>query len=177
MPTVTGERPRLYLGVDPGASGGLAAVNCNSTAVPYLTPMPATEQDVWDWVRLVRSGYIVGQHAPTGAEIFAVIEKVGGYMPGGAGNIGSAMFKFGANFGMLKAFLCAAGIPYEEVQPSVWQRAMGVPARRKSMTKAAHKNVLKGVCQKLFPGVTVTLKTCDALLLADFCRRKREGKL
>lgn len=160
--------PQLYIGIDPGQAGGLAVLNGHTPAVIHLEPMPATEQDVWYWLNSIPRD---------GKDCFAVLEKVGGYMPGSSGNIGSAMFKFGASVGMLRAFLVAAGIPFEEVQPGVWQRALGVSPRKKTETKASHKNKLKQVAGRLFPEVKITLKTCDAILLAEYCRRKRTGTL
>ena len=42
----------------------------------------------------------------------------------------------------------------------------------------AYKRRLKGVAQQLFPDTEgITLKTCDALLLAEFLRRRKEGEL
>jgi hypothetical protein len=43
--------------------------------------------------------------------------------------------------------------------------------------KPDHKAVLKQVAQRLFPELRVTLATSDALLLAEYCRRLKEGTL
>jgi hypothetical protein len=156
----------MYLGIDPGASGGLAALGYGEVKVTAVA-MPKTEADVWEWVE----GFL------TVDTKFAVIEKVGGFMPGSAGNIGSAMFKFGAGYGGLRMALIAAQIPFEEVMPRVWQKAMGVTPRKRTESKTAFKNRLKSRCQAIFPAEKVTLSTCDALMIAEYARRKREGKL
>ena len=172
MPVVTGvplAKTKMYLGIDPGSAGGFAAVTENGDCLLWPAAEFPTERDLWEWFQCRRPSLI--------AEVTAVIEKVGGYMPGSAGNIGSAMFKFGQNFGMLRAFLCAAGIPYEEVTPAAWQKALGIPTRKKTETKSQQKNKLKAAAQRLFPQEKVTLATADALLLAEFCRRKKEGRL
>lgn len=152
----------LYLGIDPGASGGLALVS--STAPVIASAMPNTETDVYDWIVAARG------------ETFAVIEQVTGYV-GDAGNPGSAMFKFGCGYGGLRMALVACGIPFEAIAPRTWQKGLGISPRDKSESKGAWKNRLKAAAQRLFPTLSVTLSTADALLIAEFCRRKREGKL
>ena len=173
----------VYLGIDPGASGGLAVVKGNNVT---LIKMPSTEAEVWDVFQC--------------SEVdFAVIEQVGGYTKasgggegGGAAN-GSAMFKFGRSYGMLLMALTAAQIPFEEVHPAKWQKGLGIAPKHKgkkkvvglaantvvvgSESKVQFKNRLKHKAEQLFPGVKVTLATSDALLLAEYGRRLREGKL
>ena len=158
----------VYLGIDPGMSGGLAALGVNGGV--SITKMPATEADIWEWFQAF-------SHAT-----FAVIEKVGGYISGaggkggGAAN-GSAMFKFGFSTGVLYGLLTAGGIPFEEVSPRIWQAELGILKRKKSESKTQWKNRLKALAQRLFPSVGVTLATADAILLAEYCRRLREGRL
>ncbi len=120
-------------------------------------------------------------------EVFAVIEKVGGYI-GASHARGSAMFNFGA--GALEAFLIAASIPYELVTPATWIRPLGLPLRRRAArgklvtsdgkvpeTDHQWKSRLRTKAQQLHPTVKVTLAVADALLLATYCHRHREGKL
>lgn len=153
----------IYLGIDPGASGGLAFVTQNDQEA---VSMPATERDVFQWM----AGW---KNNPPIA--FAMIEKVGGFI--GIPHPGSAMFKFGASYGGLRMALVAAGIPFDEVTPQRWQKALGVSPRKKTESKGQFKNRLKSKAQQLFPKLGVTLKTCDAILLAEYCRRLKEGKL
>jgi hypothetical protein len=122
---------------------------------------------------------------------FAVIEKVGGFMGGEtestvAGdptkkrkNIasGHTMFTFGSSFGALRMCLVAAEIPYEEVLPKTWQRGLAIPSRTKKEDRVQYKRRLKEVAQALFPRQVITLATSDAILIAEFNRRKREGIL
>lgn len=149
----------VYLGVDPGKSGGLAVLG---TGGPRLISMPESYRDLWD--------VIVGIDPD-----FAVVEKVGGFIQGNK-LPGSAMFNFGAGFGAVEAFLISSRTPYELITPQKWQKGLGIPPKGKK-EKGDHKRVLKAFAQKLFPDVDVTLKTCDALLICEFARRYREGKL
>jgi hypothetical protein len=157
----------LYIGIDPGASGGLASVlSCGSVVIES---MPPTEQDVWEWFRSQRS---FGPSITT----FACIEQVGGFIAGNA-SPGSAMFKFGMSYGSLRMALVAAEIPFEAVTPQRWQKALGVVKRARDESKSDFKNRLKARAQQLFPREKITLATADALLIAEYCRRFREGTL
>lgn len=159
---------RYYLGIDPGASGGLAVIEVedgSSVIKVVAAPMPPTEADIWKWISQ-------GKNLS-----FAVIEKVGGYV-GGAGQPGSAMFKFGQNYGSLRMALIAAGIPFQEVTPQMWQKEVGMGGKKSGEEKGAWKNRIKAKAQQLFPVLTagsVTLKTADALLIAMYCRQKFGG--
>ena len=175
---------RIYLGIDPGASGGLAEIGVAQRQYCKVVAMPGTERDIWEWIEERMVGV-------------AVIEKVHA-MPG---NGVSGMFKFGMGYGGLRMALIAAGIPFEEVTSQAWLRALGIPFRKPHTkvrqveikkgknkgklreeryggeTDTEFKNRLKAKAQQLFPGIQVTLKTADALLIALYCRRKHEGTL
>lgn len=153
----------IFIGVDPGASGGIASISDTAAALA----MPSTDADIWNTLDIHRFG--------KARDAFAVIEKVQGYA--GSPTVGSAMFKFGASYGGLRMALTAAGIPFEEATPQVWQRGLKIPQRTKAESKTAWKNRLKAAAQRLFPGIKVTLATADALLIAEYCRRKRGGTL
>lgn len=171
---------KVFLGIDPGASGGFAVLSSSGKVTTWK--MPATKKEVWDMLQWEAVGQL------SGIRHFAAIEKVGGYMGrgvgergGGAAN-GSAMFKFGMSYGSLRMALIAAGIPFEEVPPAVWQRGLGIPPRKREgkkvvESKSAFKSRLKQKAQQLFPSEKVTLATADALLIAEFCRRKHCGIL
>lgn len=151
---------KIYLGIDPGASGGIAVLT-NDHARCF--PMPGTARDLWELLK------------PDGGIGFAAIEKVGGYV--GEKQPGSRMFEFGRNYGECLMALAAAGIPHEEVPPRRWQQALRIAPRKKDESKTLWKNRLKARAQQLFPSVKVTLAVADALLIAEYCRRFREGNL
>ncbi len=166
-------RVQVYLGIDPGASGGLAEIGVNNgKTYVKMTKMPATERDIWEWIsERGLDGVALGD------TVFAVIEQVQGHV--GPNQPGSAMFKFGQSYGALRMALIAAQIPFEAIAPSVWQRAFPLSPRGKSESRTSFKSRLKGLAQQLFPKESskITLATCDALLLADYCRRKQTGVL
>lgn len=172
-----------YLGLDPGASGGLACIGGGKV---YLTPTATlTLSQEWEWVEVYEQrsySFSLYGEAP---KCYAVVEKVGGYTAPRTEKDaeqpnrqpGHSMFKFGASYGALLMALVAAGIPYDEVAPQTWQNALGVVKRTKGEAPSRFKSRLKQLAQELFPNVHITLQTCDALLLAEYCHRKHEGTL
>lgn len=169
-PTSLRPAPINYLAIDPGKQGGIAFLSGRGDV--EAIPMPATESDVWATIRMY-AGY---------GNCFAMIEKVGGYQGPGSEAPGSSMFNFGWGYGGLRMALIGNGIPFDTPTPQAWQKALSIPPRKKQAkkyieTKTQWKNRLKGIAQRLFPHLTVTLATADALLILEYCRRKQEGRL
>jgi crossover junction endodeoxyribonuclease RuvC len=137
----------IFIGLDPGASGAIACFIEDDIEVIKLTE---TEHDVAEWLHL---------HAGVGKS-FALIEKVHAMPKQGV----TSMFKFGQSYGFLRGLLRAYAIPFEEVTPQKWQKAMGCLSK-------GDKNVTKSRAQALFPKLKITHATADALLIAEYCRR------
>ena len=172
----------VYIGIDPGANGGFAVMTGGPVAHLVTDSMPKTIRGIWTWINSERpkeaewvGGGLMGDYLIPGTRPFAVVELVGGYV-GGFGQPGSYMFNFGRVTGAVLASLEAAGIPYAEVHPNVWQRAIGIEPRGKKEKKGAFKNRLKARAVELFPDQKVTLKTCDALLLCYYCRMTKDSR-
>lgn len=163
--------PRLYIGVDPGVSGGIAAIDGDGRMVKVAS-MATTEADTWGFLSnlVALSRNEAGQ-----TQVFAAIEKVSASPQMGR----SSAFTFGRAAGMIRMALVAAEIPFDEVAPGVWQKSLGI--RQKTgktelgTTHQKDKNINKGRAQQLFPGVHITHATADALLIAEWCRRSNLG--
>lgn len=145
----------LALGLDPGKSGGLAVVDIHGNAIAWK--MPETERDISDLCEAV------SEYKP-----FAAIEKVHAMPKQGV----KSTFTFGHGYGGLRMALICNRIRFEEVTPRKWQADLGCPTAKKDEPKTKHKNALKGKAQQWFPDLRVTLSTCDALLIAEWARRK-----
>lgn len=178
MPTLISSAPpaaaitTVHLGIDPGVSGGLAAIWDDQVE---LLAMPEDAAGLWHWLR-----------AWTSSEwnVIACMELVTGWVGGHnreggeeqaeKTNPGAHMFRFGTNNGMLLMGLHAAGISVDVVSPRVWQKAVGVDVREKGISSTAWKNVLKQRAIELYPDLKkkITKATSDALLLAHYCRGK-----
>lgn len=143
------------LGIDPGKSGGIAVISADTDA--SVKPMPPSLPELWDEIRSIASLWR--------GHCFAILEQVHA-MPGQGV---SSTFKFGQGYGSIEMALVAAEIPFDRVQPTKWQRAVGVPSiQGESYTD--RKRRLKGRAMELFPELRkdITLKTADALLLAHY---------
>lgn len=138
---------KLFIGIDPGKSGGIGFISQDGTA--WAHKMPETDRDLLD---------LLGSCAEWDRQ--AVLEQVNS-MPG-QGVV--SVWTFGLGYGALGMALVASDIPFQRVRPQMWQKALGC------MT-GGDKNVSKRKAQELFPLLKITHATADALLLAEYCRR------
>jgi crossover junction endodeoxyribonuclease RuvC len=150
----------IYIGIDPGQSGGVALLmDKDSIGGPQaIAEKWTSEADMRDYLRKWWSSTLM----PDG--IVALIERVHAFPGQGV----ASTFRFGQNYGFWRGLLCALRIPYEEVSPGVWQGALGCRS-------GGDKNVTKTKAAQLFPQIKVTHAIADALLIAEYCRRTRNG--
>jgi hypothetical protein len=102
-----------------------------------------------------------------------VIEKIPSAVFGSAK---SSMAKLYGSFTAWKMALDGCGIPYVEIMASGWQKALGIPGRRKEgkivvETRPQWKGRLRDEARRRFPDVKITLAVADALLLAEYARQ------
>lgn len=143
----------VYIGIDPGLSGGIAIIEHDGTV--NAVKMPATERDI---LNVLGAGLAM-------VDARAVIERVSSWPKMGV----VSAFTFGRGYGALLMALTAAEVPFDLVGPRQWQEAM-------SCLSGGDKNVTKRRAQQVFPSVKVTHAIADALLLAEFCRRVSTGR-
>lgn len=172
---------KTIIGIDPGASGGIA---WSAGGVINAKAMPDTRGDAIALIKAI----LIGSR-----ENVAYHEKISGYIPDGGP---SMMFTFGANCERVSCILETLGVRIIEVTPQAWQKSLGLgkkglskapdnaPKEQRDAVKTANatakrdwKNRLKSTAQKLFPGISVTLRTADALLILEYAiRQERDGK-
>lgn len=155
----------VYIGVDPGASGGIAMIKDNGEMFLYAA-MPQTERDIAEVFKAVSGS--------TTIDYKGTIEAVHA-MPGQGV---TSMFSFGRNYGFLRGCLISHGISFRETTPKEWQRAVGIFAK-KGEVKKDHKMRCLAKAQQMFPEVTLwstprskgaQLAVCDAMLIAYYGR-------
>lgn len=152
------------LAIDPGASGGIVELYPDGRVAACAMP---DDGDARDLVRaFARNAETDGERA------VCYLELVGGYIAGNAVP-GSAMFNFGDGYGYLRGLLAMACVEMRLVRPQTWQ--VGIPGVRGEKDKATRKRAMKEHAARLFPFLTVTLKTADALCIADYGRRQENG--
>jgi hypothetical protein len=177
MPVPAGRPPLLYVGLDPGAAGGIAVVREQQFGgKPVVVakvrlkhrPSPAL---IWEWLC---------DHLNPLDRCYYVLEQVGGYIRTdyGRSGMGASMFEFGRRYGWLEAclgILRGRGLRGDCLTARAWQKELGLPRRGKAEGKPAWKRRLAGHARRLFPEEKVTLDTADALLLAECARRRWSG--
>lgn len=122
----------LWMGVDPGWSGGIAVVS--TQGVVAVSPA-STEHQAWDFIQSF-----------VGKDIRAVIERVHA-MPGQGV---SSMFKFGMSYGMLRGMLIASRITFTEALPQRWMKMYGI-SKVKGEKSTVWKNRLRQLSLQLYP--------------------------
>ena len=144
------------IAVDPGTSGAIAL---RAPGVTLVHTLPLDELETIDLVRtLAAKARMFDEPAR------CIIERVHAMPGGGDRKMGAtSAFTFGGAYRFMRACLLHTGLPFEDVPPQTWQKTLGLG----KLAGPDRKRALKGLAQQRFPGIKVTLKTCDALLLAE----------
>ena len=153
-----GKGSAMILGIDPGASGGLAWRN---GALPAAMRMPDGDAAILEALEELTES--------SDGQRICYIEKVSGFA--GKPQPGSRMFTFGRGFGFLLGVLMARKWEVHLVTPQKWQRALGLGIKGKR-TPTEWKRALKDEAARLYPQQKVTLATADALLILEYGRTR-----
>jgi len=158
------------VGIDPGFDGAVAIINDGEVTI-YDTPYTTTKvngkkrklYDVEEMAHILKQ--LVGEE-----DCHVYLEKVHS-MPK-EGVVGA--FSFGEGFGIWKGILSALEIPYTLITPQEWKGHM-------IKEVGAQKSISCFVAQQLFPNAQLFGPRGggldgrgDALLMAEYCRRKVE---
>lgn len=137
------------IAIDPGANGAIAYTDNDGFA--HVEKMPEGMTEIADFLITLKNKSWTSIKQP-----LAVVEKVGGYMPG---NSGPAAVKFARHCGNIEAILYCLGIPTEEVTPHKWMKSLGIMPK----DKAERKRKIKEIMARTYPALKVTLVNADAL--------------
>jgi crossover junction endodeoxyribonuclease RuvC len=146
---------KIYIGIDPGADGGIAVIENEHIIVSTFSTEAMVEicraiSDRCDDIKVT-----------------TCLEKVGAMPKQGV----TSMFNFGKNVGFIEGALSANYIPYQAVPPQKWKKEYSI---------SSDKNKSIEVCKKLFPNVNLKrTERCkkdhdgmaEALLMAEYARR------
>lgn len=151
--------------IDPGASGGIAIIYPDGVTTAIAMP---DDGDLRDEIESFAANARTEGETPV-----AYLEIVGGFI---AGNKlpGSAMFNFGSGYGYTRGLLAMSRVELHMVRPQDWQK--GIPGIHGVKEKSVRKRAMKEHASRLFPHLKVTLKTSDALCIADYARRIEGAK-
>lgn len=146
-----------YLGVDPGKLGGLCVVRSDGEPLAW-TRMPEGKARILDWIVRARDAY----------PRLSIVTELAQAMP--KQGVASS-FTYGVHFGTFEAVAILLQLPYIEVRPTVWKKAMGLGSAKIDSVTA---------CHRLFPTVALIPEGCrkehdgiaEALLIAEWGRRR-----
>jgi hypothetical protein len=145
----------IYIGIDPGNSGALAAIYYNGDVL-IREFKDATIKDMYEYF----------EHVTVGGTPIALLEKVHA-MPGQGV---TSMFTFGKNFGRIEMALISNKISFTMITPQEWMKYYGVK-RNKDESKTVWKKRLRELAERIFPNVKVTANNADALLIANYLKQ------
>lgn len=145
----------IYIGVDNGSSGGIAAIEEDGSVIRAVN-MPPTDVEILICLSVIVNGNPAGSRA--------VLEHAQSFPKMGV----TSAFNYGKGYGAVQMALSAAMIRFDIVVPRKWQAAL-------SCLSGGDKNVTKRRAEQLFPDVKVTHAIADALLIAEYCRRLHRG--
>ncbi len=139
----------IFLGIDPGKTGGVSFHDPACELIDAFAFTNKTPMDIYQMLKACRKGNPV-----------AMIEKVHSMPKQGV----KSSFTFGQGYGFLLGCLTALEIPFEYVTPQKWQRYLGCLSK-------GDKNVTKQKAQELYPHLKITHATADALLIGEYLKR------
>lgn len=163
---------KLSAAIDVGKDGAIVILENKDIILKLVTPTIGNQIDLSE-IRNILSAY-------RGNDIHVVVEDVHAIFGASA----KATFNFGWSLGILEGVLSGIGIAYTKVAPKVWQKEMwqGVPTIYKAGKKTVDTKATSLLAAKrLFPNEDLrksyraTLPhdgIVDALLMAEYCRRK-----
>ena len=148
----------LFVGIDPGLSGGIAALDGNG-AVHLLDDLPTILRGSGRVKRELDPAGLVLLLRPIAADIrVAVVETVASRPGQGVASV----FSLGHSLGVIHGVLSALGIPTTTTTPAKWKRQMGLTGTDKEVSRA--------LASRLFPAADLRRKRdhnlAEALLLA-----------
>jgi crossover junction endodeoxyribonuclease RuvC len=161
---------KIYIGIDPGLSGAIAVIDEHGKVVSLNdTPTLAVKKGKGTKHVYVESAMATLLEGGLRHDSIVILENVHAFPGQGV----TSMFSLGVGVGIWRGIIAALKLPVEFVEPAVWKRAMGIPTGSDKSVSIVH-------AAQLFPGADLKRKKdhgrADALLIAEYSRRKREGK-
>ena len=164
-------RVRVFAGIDPGMTGGLAVLDedgklISVAAIPRMNGStgPQDYQAIKVWFsELRRMG-----------DVHLALERLS--VRPGEGIKGT--LTAGTNWGFLKGMIVAIGARYVEPTPQAWKKTLGLPKRSGKERKQGKEDAVV-LATQLFPGINLTPGRkkiphdgmADAVLIAEYARR------
>ena len=143
----------VTFGIDPGKSGGMTVCvdNKSKNLIAYPMEGPTVLLEALEEYKDLHRRIVVEDCPPFAGKL----------IPSSAG------FKLGYSCGQIEGIALGMRIPCYKVKPKEWQSGLKLGGL-KGKTGASRKRVLKEHATRLYPHLSPTLKTADAILLTHF---------
>ena len=146
----------IVIGIDSGANGGVCVLYPDKAA--FAAPIGSITE-LRDILEIAKKYAEAKSHS-----LDCFVEEVTGYI-GGKPQPASRSFVLGKSYGSILGLLVGLGIPFHTVRPQKWQTGLsGV----RGIEYTARKRRLKEIAAERYPQLKPTLKTADAILIADY---------
>lgn len=150
----------IYIGIDPGAKGGIAVINTEWKETISLHKY-SDDTLIGILETLEIENHILSM------DTCVYVEQVHSMPKQGV----ASTFKFGVNYGKILGILRVYEIDVHLVTPSKWKKAMGVTSDKQTSINKA---------KELFPGINLIPERCrkehdgiaEALLIAEYGRQQ-----
>ncbi len=148
----------LIIGIDTGANGGIA-IMLGELKAP-LAYAPKNAQEI---AELLENAKDYGN--TNNMRVVAFVEALTGYQQGRVRMSSRQAFVMGKFYGMVIGALVSFKIEFRTVSPQEWQKAH---LDCKDKDYKTHKNLLYKKAKLTYPKTKITLKTADAVLIAEY---------
>ena len=144
-----------YIGIDPGASGGIAVIDEKGEMKAYKCPKSSDEMAILFQI-------LIG--STSAANIRLLMERVWARPT----NAVRAAFSYGTNYGQWLGIAASHEIKMNTAIPVEWIKWVGCP---KALKRDVRKRWLKEKARELYPDVNkLTLATSDAILITHYAK-------
>ena len=152
----------IIIGIDPGASGGVAVYDEDAHDL-FTHKCPDNTKAMTAIINSAKARSWIDDQ-----QLMCAIEKVHAFPT----DARSSAFKFGVNFGKWLGILGSLNVPTIEVTPQSWMKDFQPLPK----IKRDRKNELKRIASEMFPENKITLSTSDAALIAAWCLEYNKKK-
>jgi len=144
-----------YIGIDPGAGGGIAVIDRTGKMSAYKCPKSSDDMALLFQI-------VMGDTPPDKVKL--LMERVWARPT----NAVRAAFSYGTNYGQWLGITACNEIKMNTVIPVEWIKWVGCP---KALKRDVRKRWLKEKARELYPDVNkLTLATSDAILITHYAK-------
>ena len=146
-----------YIGIDPGASGGIAVIDEKGIMMAYKCPKSSDEMSLL---------FQMCMGSTSAANIKLLMESVWARPT----NAVRAAFSYGVNYGQWLGIVATHEVEMNTAIPVEWIKWVGCP---KALKRDVRKRWLKEKAGELYPNVNkLTLATSDAILITHYAKEE-----